>query len=72
MGSKSSPTDWWNGQYIAVHIYYQLLRNRCCKFIVLAHHLKVLDATFDDIVPLAQTKMPEATSKSLCLTMIII
>ena len=26
-------------------------------------HLQVLDATFDDIVPLAQTKMPDAVSK---------
>ena len=26
--------------------------------------LQVLDATFDDLVPLAQTKMPEAISES--------
>jgi len=31
----------------------------------------VLDATFDDMVPLAQTKMPEAISRSLDVTVMI-
>lgn len=34
------------------------------KLTFICYCLQVLDATFDDLVPLAQTKMPEAISES--------
>ena len=41
-----------------------LLDQFTIKLTLICCCLQVLDATFDDLVPLAQTKMPEAISES--------